>query len=315
MRTIIRYIREYWKLHFDWKLYLAFFLFTGAIIGVNYGIDLEDGIIDRKYGLSEWRMVMLFGLHIIGYYGVVLIGAWITGRREALRQPAFWWKSLIGFAILAFYRGFYYHYEWRHVLDRDIAIFVLRCVKYGLGWITIALPLFMLYRLYDHRREPGFYGIRFQQIDWRPYFAMLLIVGPLAFIASFTPGFLEVYPKYPPEQGKAFAEMLGLGEWSAILTFEFAYLSSFFLVELFFRGFLILGLDKYLKQDVILPMAATYAVLHFGKPLGETVSSVFGGYLLGIFAWKGRNIWGGVFIHMGVAFFMDLFAFLQKYVW
>jgi hypothetical protein len=74
-------------------------------------------------------------------------------------------------------------------------------------------------------------------------------------------------------------------------------------------------LDKYLKQDVILPMAATYAVLHFGKPLGETVSSVFGGYLLGIFAWKGRNIWGGVFIHMGVAFFMELFAFLQKYVW
>ncbi len=65
-------------------------------------------------------------------------------------------------------------------------------------------------------------------------------------------------------------------------------------------------------KNVILPMAATYAVLHFGKPIGETISSIFGGYILGVIALYSRNIWGGVFIHGGTAFFMEAFAFLKQ---
>jgi hypothetical protein len=59
-------------------------------------------------------------------------------------------------------------------------------------------------------------------------------------------------------------------------------------------------------------MAAAYAVLHFGKPMGEAISSVFGGYILGIIALYGRNIWGGVFIHGGIAFLMEVLAFLRQ---
>jgi membrane protease YdiL (CAAX protease family) len=57
-------------------------------------------------------------------------------------------------------------------------------------------------------------------------------------------------------------------------------------------------------------MAATYAVLHFGKPMGETISSFFGGYILGVLALYTRNIWGGVFIHVLLAFGMEVFAYL-----
>ena len=89
------------------------------------------------------------------------------------------------------------------------------------------------------------------------------------------------------------------------------YISDFLSTELFFRGLLVIGLSKMLGKNVVLPMVAAYATLHFGKPMGETISSVFGGYILGIIALYSRNIWGGVFIHGGIAFLMEVFAFLR----
>lgn len=312
MKTILLYLRDYISEHFRWKLYLGFVVIVAAFIGANYALDFEDDVIDRQE--ASGRIGLFFLLHTLAYYGIVLWTAWQTGRSEALRSRDFWIKSALGLLILCTFRGFPYLDVVARSVPRDLSIFVLRMVKYTLGWLTAAIPLFLLYLIYDRRSGNGFYGLKFRKVDFRPYAAMLFIVGPLAFAASFTESFLKVYPKFKPEQGHLFAEYMGWPDWGSLLLFEAAYLSGFLFVELFFRGFLIIGLDKYLKADVVLPMAATYAVLHFGKPLGETVSSVFGGYLLGIFALKGRNIWGGVFIHMGVAFFMEVFAYFQKYV-
>ena len=312
MKTILLYLRDYISDHFRWKLYLGFVVIVAAFIGANYALDFEDDVIDRQE--ASGRIGLFFLLHTLAYYGIVLWTAWQTGRSEALRSRDFWIKSALGLLILCTFRGFPYLDVVARSVPRDLSIFVLRMVKYTLGWLTAAIPLFLLYLIYDRRSGNGFYGLKFRKVDFRPYAAMLFIVGPLAFAASFTKSFLKVYPKFKPEQGHLFAEYMGWPDWGSLLLFEAAYLSGFLFVELFFRGFLIIGLDKYLKADVVLPMAATYAVLHFGKPLGETVSSVFGGYLLGIFALKGRNIWGGVFIHMGVAFFMEVFAYFQKYV-
>ena len=58
-------------------------------------------------------------------------------------------------------------------------------------------------------------------------------------------------------------------------------------------------------------MIATYCFLHFGKPVTETLSSIIGGYILGIIALKNKNIWGGVMVHVGVAWSMELFGYLQ----
>ncbi len=58
-------------------------------------------------------------------------------------------------------------------------------------------------------------------------------------------------------------------------------------------------------------MAATYVFLHFGKPMGEAISSGFGGYILGIIALYSGNIWGGVFVHVGIAWLMEAMAWMQ----
>ena len=59
-------------------------------------------------------------------------------------------------------------------------------------------------------------------------------------------------------------------------------------------------------------MIVWYATIHFGRPLGETISSLFGGYILGVLALSTRSIWGGLFIHIGIAWLMEAAAFLQK---
>jgi hypothetical protein len=59
-------------------------------------------------------------------------------------------------------------------------------------------------------------------------------------------------------------------------------------------------------------MVVVYAFLHFGKPAGETISSIFGGYILGILAFQSRNIFGGLIAHLGVAWGMEYFAYLQS---
>ncbi len=43
-----------------------------------------------------------------------------------------------------------------------------------------------------------------------------------------------------------------------------------------------------------------YVALHYGKPAGETISSFFGGYILGVLAYQSKNIWGEAYWLMWV---------------
>ncbi|HKK39955.1 MAG TPA: CPBP family intramembrane glutamic endopeptidase, partial [Cryomorphaceae bacterium] len=108
------------------------------------------------------------------------------------------------------------------------------------------------------------------------------------------------------------AESLSIPEWRVVALYEFFYGLDFISTELIFRGFLILGMHKYLGPYVVYPMVVSYCVLHFGKPLTEAISSIFGGYILGIIALYHRNIWGGVIIHVGVAWGMEIIGYLHR---
>lgn len=134
---------------------------------------------------------------------------------------------------------------------------------------------------------------------------------PLIFWASFQPDFLEAYPQFKPW---LYNEAFGLSKFQMSLIFEFFYGIDFVTVELIFRGAMVIGLSSLMGSSVILPMVVTYAFLHFGKPLAETIGSIFGGYILGIIALNTRNILGGCTIHIGVALLMEAMALMQFYV-
>jgi hypothetical protein len=96
--------------------------------------------------------------------------------------------------------------------------------------------------------------------------------------------------------------------------YEFIYGFDFIFVELVFRGALVIGMASILGKDAILPMVSVYCFLHFGKPAGEAISSIFGGYILGVIAYYSRSIVGGCIIHIGVAFSMEIVALIQYYL-
>lgn len=311
MRTIFRYLIDFVRDHFNLKLYSLFALFTAALISVNYWLDFEDSFID-KTDHDFLRFSLFVGIHLLGYYGMLLIEALALKKKSALSDPALWIVSFLGFCFLSFERSFDLHYNLRHMFQPAVSRFIYRCVGEATGYLTLALPLIILYFVYFRNRIDSFYGVRSRNVNFKPYIFMLIVMIPLVWLASLTSSFIEFYPVYKRSGGGSFAEFYQIPEWVAVLIYEFLYLSDFFLIELFFRGFLIVGLAHLLGSGAILPMAVTYAILHFGKPPGETISSVFGGYILGVLALKTRNIWGGVFIHVGVALLMEVFAFLQN---
>jgi membrane protease YdiL (CAAX protease family) len=84
------------------------------------------------------------------------------------------------------------------------------------------------------------------------------------------------------------------------------------MLEFFFRGFLIFALARYIGSLAIFVMIVPYAMIHFGKPFAECLGSVIAGIALGTIALRTGSIYGGVFVHCGVAWSMDLFAMSQN---
>ena len=129
-------------------------------------------------------------------------------------------------------------------------------------------------------------------------------------IASYQPDFQRTYTQYKFYNYKG---VFGLSPVQSEGIFELAYGLDFVSVELMYRGALIIGMARLLGKEAVLPMAGAYVILHFGKPAGEAVSSFFGGMILGIHALAKKNILGGIIIHTGIAYFMEIAAILQHY--
>ena len=105
---------------------------------------------------------------------------------------------------------------------------------------------------------------------------------------------------------------LHVPEWVTVAIYEIAYGLDFITVELLFRGFLVIGMIQIMGSKAVLAMAVVYCYLHFGKPLGEAVGSIAGGYILGVIALETRSIWGGIIVHLVIAWLMEVIAYLQR---
>jgi membrane protease YdiL (CAAX protease family) len=53
-------------------------------------------------------------------------------------------------------------------------------------------------------------------------------------------------------------------------------------------------------------------MIHFGKPMPETLGAIFAGIILGVLSLKSNSIWLGVLLHFSVAIAMDCFALLHR---
>jgi membrane protease YdiL (CAAX protease family) len=130
------------------------------------------------------------------------------------------------------------------------------------------------------------------------YVVLFLCVLPAVLLASTTTSFRHTYPFY------RLANRSGTDLW----IWECLYAAQFVSLEFFFRGFILNGLRKALGSNAIFVMIVPYCMIHFQKPMPETLGAIGAGLILGTLAMRTKSIWGGVMIHIGVAMTMDVLA-------
>jgi hypothetical protein len=312
MKKVLQYLKDYQRDHFDWKLYASVLIFTTICIILNYRFDFEDSVIDSYNGQPvKWLWMFLF--HGAPFFVVCLILYAFGKKRDWLTSKNYWVKFVIGFALLSLDRSFYGFDEWLKFVPPIEYHYVIRCVRWASSTILVVIPMLILYPFLEKDETKNYYGLSWKKFDAKPYLILLGIAAIFIGIGSFLSDIQEFYPRYRGSGANLYLrENPEQAEGWLVLIYELCYGSSFISVELIFRGFLIFAFHRTLGGYAVLPMIVTYAFLHFGKPLGETISSLFGGYVLGIIAYYSRNVWGGVFIHLGVAWLMELFGWMQQ---
>jgi uncharacterized protein len=133
------------------------------------------------------------------------------------------------------------------------------------------------------------------------YALLFLPVAAAITVVSYTEGFQQSYPFYKTAYG-----------WGDLLVWEMFYGLQFLVFEFFFRGFMLWGLIEKMGKWAILVMMTFYCMIHFQKPMLETLGAIIAGLILGILVLRICLVFGGVIIHVAVAISMDLAVIWQN---
>lgn len=303
MKKIIGLVHSYFREHFSLSYFISVLIFTSVVIYINYAFDFEQQFITEEIN-SSLRLLKYFLWYAFSFGGAYLLYLFSRKDRSLLKSFRLWLMILAAAFLFAF-RWWFFQYRdlIRETVPWEYQRFAGKCVVNLSGFVWLFIPCSVYWFFADRKRQP-LYGFHIKGVVLRPYLLLLLFMVPLILAAATQKDFLETYPRYfqlslPDE---------GLKKHVYELIYEICYSLDFVVTEFFFRGFLILGFARFAGPKVILPMCVFYVVIHFGKPLGETISSFFGGWLLGILAYETKSIYGGIIVHLGIALLMEAVA-------
>lgn len=312
MKQILQDLRDHIKAEANLGYYLSVAVILIIAIGLNYflipGKKLEAWIV-LPVRETHWATLIYVAMYGIPYLLAVLAYVYFHREKDLLRSKDFWIRATVGLLILSFDAAFFYHRPLLQAIDEAAMRYVIHqfVVNLNSTW-ALALPMFIFWWAYEEKKE-SFYGMTWKGFDAKPYLWLLLLMIPLVFGASCTEDFIRYYPTLKPAR---IALWEAAPKWLTLFLFELVYASDFLWTELAFRGFFVIGMIRVMGKGAILPTAVLYAVRHFNKPLMETVGSIFGGYILGVIAFRSRSIMGGFLVHVGIALLMDVFALFQN---
>lgn len=72
------------------------------------------------------------------------------------------------------------------------------------------------------------------------------------------------------------------------------------------------GLKPRLGVSAVFVMVLPYCMIHFEKPLLESLAAIVAGVALGALSYRYRSIWLGIALHCSVALTMDVMALWRK---
>lgn len=292
MKKIIRYLQDY-VTTLNKRVFFFCTLFTALAVFINYRFNLNRQIyrLDEPWEFAGWYSVFLVAFGFGYLLQVIFLKSAIFKNKKfvalLLIAPAIFAWKMVAAVEFSFSPDLFKDEYWNDVVYWPFKVIVLTSM------------LYLVHRYFD-KGQP-FYGVASKGFTAKPYLIMLLVMLPLIAAASTQKDFLEMYPRFQkveyllqPDRG-----------WHKLL-YELSYGTDFFSIELFFRGFLVLAFAKWVGKEAILPMAIFYCTIHFGKPMGECISSYFGGMILGVVTYHTRTILGGFMVHVGIAWLMEL---------
>lgn len=247
-------------------------------------LALDRGGVQPRYDYRPLVVLVVSAalLTLMHYYGKAEgFQAFVAGRLETAREGSLWYELRGG----APYADLYYRYWWAGFRVLGYLLVPMAVIRFGFGERVRDYGL----RADGLREHAGTYALAF------------LVVLGFVIGVSFSESFAQKYPFYE-HAGRSVRDLL---------LWELAYAAQFFSLEFFYRGFLLNALRPGLGSQAIFVMTVPYCMVHFGKPLGETLGAIVAGVFLGTLAMRTRSIWSGFFLHVGVAISMDLASLVQ----
>lgn len=303
MKIIINQLKGFIKMY-TIQHWIVLLLFCSISVYANYGLGMQK-YINTLNGFPEFFAFMLMYAVHIGF--ALLLYSLSTGNYKFWTQFGFIFLQIFAIAVFSARAVLYQHKDIIDVFSSEGNYSINRTI-YGdvFRFLYLVVPVFIFWFIKD-RKEMPFYGFSFKNHKQKIYWILLACMIPLLIGASFLSDFLEYYPR--------FRKLSNMNASSIdIAQFELFYGIDFISIELFFRGFLIMGCLRYIGIHSVLPMAVFYLSIHYGKPIGEAISSFFGGSILGVIAFYSRSIYGGIMVHVGIAWLMELGAYIGNVI-
>ena len=306
MRKILHYLKQHLKEDFNPVIYTSIGIFLSICILLNFTFDFEDRFLDTRPGIQ--RFFFFFITHAIAYY--VPVGLYTLIKKEsALHSMGFWTKSSFALVLLSLDRSNLILMPMvNEAMQPQLQFYASKITNNLSGAFFLIMPFLFFYRMFESNQGHR-YGLNGKKFNSTPYFLILLFMIPVIAFASFLPSFIDQYPMYLSTNAHKY---WGIPEWITVAGYEFSYGINFISIEFFYRGLMVIGMTSFLGRSSVLCMTSLYCFLHFGKPMGEAISSIFGGFTLGVIAYETRTIWGGVIAHIGIAWMMEIAGYVQS---
>jgi membrane protease YdiL (CAAX protease family) len=305
MKKIVGYVAGFLKKDCNYIYLILLMLMTGILTVINFFYVSENDFIKGDHS-SSMRLVKYIIMYFTVFGGAYALQALVERKDRRFRNPKLW--LLILFSVLMFSLRAWSRFP--ESIGRNVPVNYITLVQKlyinAFGLFSLCLPAFIYWWFVDRGKE-RYYGFTMKGVTLWPYFVLILLMVPLLLWAGTQPDFQMMYPrgnKLYLQQGQPYF-------WSGTIIYELFYSLDYVVTEFFFRGFLIIAFARYVGIKSVLPMCAFYVSIHFDKPLAEAISSFFGGFLLGVIAYRSRSIYGGIIVHLGIALLMEIIGWMH----
>lgn len=309
MRLVIKELGAFIKSDFNLWLYGFFFIFLFVAIRFNYIHGFYWNFINIQVSVPE-KVLRYFFLFAIPWFLIAVPKLLLSKKTEVLKNSKFYITIVLILLVISVdSASILYQPFLKFAASFDEQLYLTKILT-NLQGILILLCTTIIILLLFKKITAADMGLRLKGVNLKPYFILIIAIVPMIVWASFKPDFIATYPIYKPWQ---FPVLFKIPKIISAIIYEFLYGFDFITIEFVFRGLLVILMARYLGKDAVLPMAAVYCFLHFGKPEVEAISSIFGGYFLGVVALNTRSIAPGIILHLSLAYMMDIAAYIQHF--